>query len=176
MSECGNVEICKSEFQGGFPILRTTLNMVRNSEQIRTARGLLRDSGMNQQQLRNRTKTFAIQVVRLCRSLPADWDVRELAKQLIRSGTAVAANYRACGRARSDKEFCSKVAIVAEESDESQLWLELLPETDPKIATDVHKALLAEASQLTAIFTATYRTAKSNLKKRKAERKKGPAK
>jgi len=72
------------------------------------------------------------------------------------------------------QEFCSKVAIVVEEADESQLWLELLPETDPTIATDVHKALLAEASELTAIFTATYRTAKSNLKKRKAERKKGP--
>ena len=100
---------------------------------------------MNQQQLRDRTKTYAIQIVRLCRKLPADWDVRELGKQLLRSGTAVAANYRACGRARSDKEFCSKLAIVVEEADESQLWLELLPEADPNIATDVHKALLARA-------------------------------
>ena len=104
--------------------------------------------------------------------MPDAWDVRELAKQLLRAGTAVAANYRACGRARSDKEFCSKVAIVLEEADESQLWLELLPEADPKIATDGHTALLAEASELTAIFTATYKTAKSNLKKRKAERNK----
>jgi four helix bundle protein len=107
--------------------------------------------------------------------LPADWDVRELAKQLLRSGTAVAANYRACGRARSDKEFCSKIAIVVEEADESQLWLELLPEADPKIATDVHKALLSEAGELTAIFTASHRTAKRNLEKKKAERKKGRA-
>ena len=130
---------------------------------------------MNQQQLRDRTKTFAIQIVRLCRKLPADWDVRELAKQLLRSGTAVAANYRACGRARSDKEFCSKLAIVVEEADESQLWLELLTEADPKIATGTHKALLSEAGELTAIFTASHRTAKSNLEKKKAERKKGRA-
>ena len=124
----------------------------------------------------DRTKSFAIETVRLCRNLPRDWDVRELARQLLRSGTAVAANYRACGRARSDKEFCSKVAIVLEEADESRLWLELLPEADPKIATDAHKALLTEASELTAIFTATYRTAKSNLRQKKAERKKGRVK
>lgn len=127
---------------------------------------------MNQHQLRDRTKSFAIHIVRLCRQLPHDWDVRELAKQLLRSGTAVAANYRACGRARSDKEFCSKIAIVVEEADESQLWLELLPEADPKIASDGHKALLAEASELTAIFTASHRTARTNLEKKKAERNK----
>ncbi len=130
---------------------------------------------MNQQQLRDRTKRFAIEIVRLCRKLPADWDVRELAKQLLRSGTAVAANYRACGRARSDKEFCSKLAIVVEEADESQLWLELLPEADPKGATDAHKALLSEAGELTAIFSASHRTAKLNLEKKKAEKKKGRA-
>jgi hypothetical protein len=93
---------------------------VRNPWQIRAARGLLRDFGMNQQQLRDRTKAFAIQIVRLCRDLPGDWDVRELARQRLRSATAVAANYRACGRARSDKEFCSKIAIVLEEADEAQ--------------------------------------------------------
>jgi four helix bundle protein len=131
---------------------------------------------MNQQQLRDRTKKYAIQVVRLCRKLPADWDVRELGKQLLRCGTAVAANYRACARARSDKEFCAKLAIVVEEADESQLWLELLPEADPKIATEDHKALLAEAGELTAIFTASHRTSKANLEKKKAERKKGRAK
>ena len=69
---------------------------------------------MNQQQLRDRTKEFAATVVRLCGTLPKEWDVRELGKQLLRSGTAVAANYRACGRARSDKEFCSKLGIVVE--------------------------------------------------------------
>ena len=98
-----------------------------------------------------------------------------MAKQLLRSGTAVAANYRACGRARSDKEFCSKMAVVVEEADESQLWLELLPEADPNLATDEQKALLGEASELTAILTASHRTAKANLKKSK-DQKKGRAK
>ena len=99
--------------------------------------------------------------------------MRVLARQLLRSATAVAANYRACGRARSDKEFCSKIAVVVEEVDEAQFWLELLPEAHPAVATDAYKSLYAEASELTAIFTATYRTAKSNLRKRKAERRKG---
>ena len=129
---------------------------------------------MNQQELRNRTKTFALQVVRLCRTLPRYWEIRELAKQLLRSGTSVAANYRACGRARSDKEFCSKLAIVVEEADESQLWLELLKEAHPDIDQKTHRALLKEAGELTAIFTASHRTARNNLKK-KAE-KKGRAK
>ena len=127
---------------------------------------------MNQQQLRDRTKAFSIKVVRLCRSLPGRWDISELGKQLLRSGCSVAANYRACGRARSDKEFCSKLGVVVEEADESQLWLELLPEAFPKIDAALHKELLREAGELTAIFTASHRTAKENLEKRKAERKK----
>ena len=130
---------------------------------------------MNQQELRNRTKGFALQVVRLCRTLPRNWEIRELAKQLLRSGTSVAANYRACGRARSDKEFCSKLAVVVEEADESQLWLELLKEAHPGIDEKTQRGLLKEAGELTAIFTASHRTARNNLKKKKAE-KKGRAK
>src|SRR5262245_59627530 len=129
-----------------------------------------------QQQLRDRTKKFAIQVVRLCHALPNEWDVREIGKQLLRSGTSVAANYRACARARSDKEFCSKMGVVVEESDESQLWIELLPEVHSKIDPVTHAGLLTEARELTAIFTASYRTATSNMARRRAERKKARAK
>src|SRR5262249_41392454 len=93
---------------------------------------------MNQQQLRDRTRNFAKGIVRLCRSLPHEWDIREMGRQLLRSGTSVAANYRARGRARSHKEFCSKLGVVVEEADESQLWLELLPEADPTIANTAH--------------------------------------
>jgi four helix bundle protein len=132
-------------------------------------------SAMNQQQLRDRTKDFARRIVPLCHSLPSEWDVRELGKQLLRSATSVAANYRACTRARSDKEFCSKLAVVVEEADESQLWLELLPEAHPAVDTKIHKALLGEAGELTAIFTASHRTARSNLQKKKADKKKGRA-
>jgi len=129
-----------------------------------------------QEQLRERTKKFAVRIVRLCHALPDEWDVRELGKQLLRSGTSVAANYRGCARARSDKEFCSKMGLVVEESDESQLWIELLPEAHPVVDPVLHTALLKEAGELTAIFTASYKTARSNMEKRKAEQKKTRAK
>jgi four helix bundle protein len=128
-----------------------------------------------QQQLRDRTKKFAVDIIRLCRSLPDEWEVRELGRQLLRSGTSVAANYRACSRARSDKEFCSKMGVVVEEADESQLWIELLPEVHPRIDAAVHKELLRESGELTAIFTASHHTATANLEKRKAEKKKARA-
>jgi four helix bundle protein len=128
-----------------------------------------------QQQLRDRTKKFARDIVRLCHSMPHEWDVRELGKQLLRSGTSVAANYRACGRARSDKEFCSKMGIVVEESDESELWIELLPDAWPGIDAKMHGALLQEAGELVAIFSASHRTAKQNLETRRAEKKKARA-
>jgi four helix bundle protein len=130
---------------------------------------------MNQQQLRDRTKAFAKGIVKLCHSLPHEWDVREMGKQLLRSGTSVAANYRAVGRARSDKEFCSKLGVVVEEADESQLWLELLPEADPAISGKLFKDLLCEAGELTAIFTASHTTAKRNLADKKAKKKRGRA-
>jgi four helix bundle protein len=130
------------------------------------------DPRMDQVQLRERTKNFATAVVRFCRSLPSEWDVRDMGRQLLRSGTSVAANYRACGRARSAKEFCSKLGLVVEEADESQLWLELLPEADPGVVDEAYRRLLAEARELTAIFTASYRTAKINLQKKKEVTKK----
>lgn len=127
---------------------------------------------MNQQELRDRTKQFAIGIVRLCRALPKDWDLREIGKQLLRSGTSVAANYRACGRARSDKEFCSKLGVVVEEADESQLWLELVADAHPPIKDNMYQELLSEAGELTAIFTASRKTARMNLEKKKEDKKK----
>jgi four helix bundle protein len=105
----------------------------------------------------------------LCRRLPADWDVREIAKQLLRSGTSVAANYRAACRARSDREFCSKIAVVVEESDESQLWLEFLGVPELGVEQRLLGPLMKEAAELTAIFTASHNTAKANLRKRRRE-------
>jgi four helix bundle protein len=137
------------------------------------ARDVLGVRPMNQQELRDRTKRFAIQIVRLSRALPQEWDIREMGKQLLRSGTSVAANYRACARARSDKEFCSKLGIVVEEADESQLWLELLAEAHPAIRSKVYTELLSEAGELTAIFTASHKTARANLATKKGEKRKG---
>ena len=126
---------------------------------------------MTPQQLRDRTKKFAIQIVRFCQSLPRDWEVLELGKQLLRGGTAVAANYRACHRARSDTEFCAKIGVVLEEADESELWLELLAEADAQLKSTSQSALLKEAGELVAIFSASHRTAKANLARKKAKKR-----
>ncbi|HWF92262.1 MAG TPA: four helix bundle protein, partial [Terriglobales bacterium] len=81
------------------------------------------------EQMRLRTKAFALRIIRLFRSLPYKTDSQVLGKQLLRCGTSVAANYRATCRARSKAEFIARVGVVAEEADEAVLWLELLTES-----------------------------------------------
>src|SRR5580765_7010881 len=112
-----------------------------------------------QEELRDRTKTFAIRIVRVYRALSYKTDTQVLGKQLLRCGTAVAANYRAACRSRSKVEFIARIAIVAEEADEAVLWLELLTESGI-ISSDKTHSLLAEARELAAIFTASRQTAK----------------
>jgi four helix bundle protein len=80
--------------------------------------------------LKARTKAFAIRIVKLVRMLPKTEDARIMGRQLMRAGTGVAANYRAVCRARSKAEFIAKVGVVVEEADESVFWLEMLVETD----------------------------------------------
>ena len=111
------------------------------------------------EQLRDRTKSFALRIIRLFRSLPYKPDAQVLGKQLLRCGTSVAANYRAVCRARSKAEFVARMGIVVEEADEAILWLELLTESGmaPKEKT---QELLSEAKELTAIFTASQQTAR----------------
>ena len=111
------------------------------------------------EQLRDRTKAFALRVIRLYRSLPYKTDAQVLGKQLLRSGTSVAANYRAVCRARSKAEFVAKIGVVVEEADEVVLWLELMTESGvvPLAKTE---DLLKEANELTAIFAASQRTAR----------------
>ena len=111
-------------------------------------------------ELKGRTKSFAIRIVTLFRSLPHFPDAQTLGKQVLRSGTAVAANYRAVCRARSKADFISKMGIVVEEADETVFWLELLGETGV-IRTDRTKDLLKEANELLAIFGASLRTSKA---------------
>src|ERR1700741_2787378 len=111
------------------------------------------------EQLRDRTKVFALRVIRLFRSLPYRTDCQVLGKQLLRCATSVAANYRAACRARTKAEFIAKMGVVVEEADEALLWLELLTESGI-VSQDKVGELLAEARELTAIFTASQRTAK----------------
>jgi four helix bundle protein len=111
------------------------------------------------EQLRGRTKSFALRIIRLYRSLPYKADAQVLGKQLLRCGTSVAANYRAVCRARSKAEFIAKIGVVVEEADETVLWLELMTESGivPVAKTE---ELLREANELTAIFAASQRTAR----------------
>jgi four helix bundle protein len=110
------------------------------------------------EQLRDRTKTFALRVIRLYR-LPYRTDAQVMGKQLLRCGTSVAANYRAVCRARSKAEFVAKIGIVVEEADEAILWLELMTESGI-VSLAKTKELLKEANELMAIFAASQRTAR----------------
>jgi four helix bundle protein len=112
------------------------------------------------EQLRERTKQFAIRVVKLFRSLPKSDEARIMGKQVLRAGTSVAANYRAVCRARSRAEFISKVGVTVEEADETVFWLELLVETGI-VPKDRMQGLLAEANELLAILAASQRTARA---------------
>ena len=114
----------------------------------------------NPEQLRDRTKAFAIRIVRLFRAMPSGRDAQVIGTQLLRSGTSVAANYRAACRSRSRAEFISRLGVVVEEADESLSWLEMLGDTGIITRTRLRE-LLKEADELTAIFTATRRTSRN---------------
>jgi four helix bundle protein len=103
-------------------------------------------------EFRARTKKYASSAIRLFVKLPKNQEeVRVLGRQLLRSGTSVAAHVREAARARSDAEFCSKIEGALQEADESELWLELLRD-DCGIQTAALKELLRETGELMAIF------------------------
>jgi len=112
-----------------------------------------------QEELRGRTKRFALRIIRLFRNLPKSPEAQVLGKQILRSGTSVGANYRAAGRARSKAEFISKIGIVVEEADETVFWLECLIESGI-VKEGLLRDLLTEANELVAIFAASQRTAR----------------
>jgi four helix bundle protein len=122
------------------------------------------------QALRDRTKQFAPRVLRLFRSLPNRPDGRILGSQILRSGTSVAANYRAACRARSRADFISKMGIVVEEMDETVFWLEFLVDGG-LVKANCMQALLVEANELLSIFAASQLTAKSHGVGRSNDRK-----
>jgi four helix bundle protein len=116
------------------------------------------ENAMTADEMRARTKTFALRVMNLVEALPNTTKGRCIGNQLIRAGTSVGANYRAACRARSRKEFVAKLGVVVEEADESAFWMELIVEGKVMSEARVSK-LLAEANELTAILNASRRTA-----------------
>ena len=112
--------------------------------------------------LKNRTKQFALRIIRVVRSLPPGAEGRIISHQLLRSGMSVAANYRAVCRARSRPEFLAKLAIVIKEADESAFWLELLVDAG-LVSESKLRDLKSEANQLVAIFNASRSTPKKHV-------------
>jgi four helix bundle protein len=116
---------------------------------------------MKHQNLQDRTREFALSVIKFTEKLQRDDTSRTLGRQLLRSGTSVGANYRAACRSKSKADFISKMGTVLEEADESAFWIELLVDaakTEPRLA----ESLLAEANELVAIVASSIKTAKRN--------------
>jgi len=111
-------------------------------------------------QLRDRTKAFALRVIRMSDGLPKTRSGNVIGNQILRSATGMAANYRAAGRSRSKAEFVAKIGVVIEEADETVFWLEMLRDSGIVKPTKLD-SMLDEANQLLAIFTASRRTAKT---------------
>lgn len=118
-------------------------------------------SGRGTSDLRDRTKRFAVAIVKLFTSLPRTDEARTLGRQMLRSGTSVGAQYREACRARSDAEFTSKVESLLQELDETAFWLELLVET--KCSTQsATAALIRESDELIRIFVTIVRKTKGH--------------
>lgn len=116
---------------------------------------------MNKDQLKQRTKNFALDIIKFVESLPQGKTTVIIGRQLLRSGTSVGANYRAACRARSSADFIAKMGIVEEELDESIYWMELLVDSDI-VSSDRIASLAKEADELLAITVSSITTAKRN--------------
>ena len=111
--------------------------------------------------LQNRTKAFAVRIIKAFARLPRGEAVRVIGRQFLRSGTSLAANYRAACRARSSADFISKISVVVEETDETLFWLELLVEAE-LAKKSLLESLMTVCDELVKIFSASLTTAKRN--------------
>lgn len=114
---------------------------------------------MTPEQLKVRTKGFALEVIALVSKLPRTLVAEIIGRQLVRCATSVGANYRAACRGRSHAEFTAKIAIVLEEADEAHYWLEILHDSGIISEESMH-GLMQEANELIAIFAASHKTAR----------------
>jgi len=101
----------------------------RNRRPTGTATNRLESIVMSKDDLKDRTKKFALRIIKLVSSLPNTLEARLIGRELLKSGTSVGANYREATRSRSKAEFRAKIGIVEQEADETLYWLELLEES-----------------------------------------------
>ncbi len=123
---------------------------------------------MNREDMKKRTKTFALRTIKLVAALPNNMEGQVIGRQLLRAGTSVGANYRSACRGRSTAEFIAKLGHVEEEADESAYWLELLMQSN-MIPTRLIKTLHQEAEELTAIMVSSKKTARKKITNRKSK-------
>ncbi len=114
---------------------------------------------MTQEEMKARTKKFALRVIRLVESLPNTKTANVIGNQLLRSGTSVGANYRAACRAKSTADFISKLSIVEEENDELIYWMELLIESET-VKENLLQNLMEEADEILSIIVSSIKTLK----------------
>jgi four helix bundle protein len=119
------------------------------------------DKKMNADDFKKRSKEFALRVIALVDALPQTRSADVLGRQLLRSATSVAANYRAACRGRSTAEFIAKLGIVEEEADESQFWIEMIADVG-LLKRECVEPLIQEASELTAMTVSSIKTARRN--------------
>jgi four helix bundle protein len=112
---------------------------------------------MNEQDFKQRTKALALRVIKLVSSLPKNTVSEVIGKQLIRSGTAVGANYRAACRARSTADLIAKLRIVEEEADECLYWMELIVEAKLLEVTNL-RSIMSETNEILAMTVASIKT------------------
>jgi len=117
---------------------------------------------MTSEEMKKRTKRFAIAIVRFAQTLPKDSITAIMTRQLVKSGTSVGANYRSSCRAKSAADFISKMTTAEEEGDETLFWLEVLVEAEIARAAEV-AGLLDEADQLVRIIVASIKTKRANM-------------
>jgi len=118
---------------------------------------------MESNEMKKRTKSFALRIIRLVESLPKGETSDVIGRQLLRSGTSVGANYHASCRARSRADFIAKMGIVEEETDESIYWMELLVQAS-LVEKDRVCDLMDEANQIAAMVVSSIKTARKNKK------------
>ncbi len=124
---------------------------------------------MTKEELKYRTKAFAVSVIKYMDTLPKNKANDVITYQIIKSATSVGANYRSACRGRSTAEFISKLNIVIEEADETCYWLEIIGEVNETVDKNILKILHQESNELTAIFTAASKTIKANTANQKLE-------
>jgi four helix bundle protein len=116
---------------------------------------------INPDVMKNRTKDFALEIMKLTEALPKTSNARIISNQIVRCGTSVASNYRSSCRARSKIEFIAKLGIVEEEADETLFWLELIEESE-MLPSNYLQDVKQEANEITAIVVTSRKSARAN--------------